>query len=76
MTAIKELTQNGGIQVAPKNRDRLTVYVDSEILERFKVEADSMYRNWSDHMNAILSEYYSRKDESRATKSEGKGGSG
>lgn len=75
MATMKDLTQNGGVQVAPKNRERLTVYVDSELLERFKMESDSMYRNWSDHMNAILSEYYNRKD-SEGAASKSIGGSG
>lgn len=41
-----------------KDRERLTVYVDSEILERFKADADKMYRSMSDHMNAILASHY------------------
>jgi hypothetical protein len=58
----KVLINNGGTQVAEKNRERLTVYVDEAIYNRFRQDADSMYRSLSDHMNAILAEYYKNLD--------------
>ncbi len=65
---------DGGFrQVADKDRVRLTVYVDSAIEERFRRDAEAMYRNLSDHMNAILAEYYSAKEKeaAKADKSDG-----
>ena len=48
--------------MAVKDRDRLTVYVDKAMLERFKIDAEAMYRSMSDHINAVLAEYYARQN--------------
>lgn len=71
------MTKDGGMVTAKKGRDRLTVYVDKDIIARFKVEADTMYRSMSDHINAILVEYYKTKDgPNGVTTRQEKGGGG
>lgn len=63
--------------MAEKDRERLTVYVDSKLERRFREEAEQNYRTLSDHMNAILAEYYAAKDNrSGATTAEEKSGRG
>jgi hypothetical protein len=53
---------SGGNQVADKNRERLTVYVDAAVYDRFRKDAERNYRSLSDHMNAILAEHYSTQN--------------
>lgn len=57
---------DGGSAVAEKDRERLTVYVERRLEQRFRQDADENYRSLSDHMNAILAEYYAEKDARRA----------
>lgn len=67
----------GGNQVADKNRERLTVYVDAAVYERFRKDAERMYRTLSDHMNAILAEHYSTENgasKKAASTEKGRGG--
>lgn len=66
----EESTLNGGSQVAPKNRKRLTIYVDEQKYYRFLREAESMYRSRSDHFNAVLDKYYACENEGNATSPE------
>lgn len=67
--------QIGGQTVtAKKDRERLTVYIDSPVFKRFKLDADSQYRSLSDHMNAILAGYYDKQDEVRVIAAKRNGG--
>lgn len=68
--------QIGGQTVtAKKDRTRLTVYIDSPVFKRFKLDADDQYRSLSDHMNAILADYYGKQDEVRVIAAKRNGGS-
>lgn len=75
-STVSMVEQIGGQTVtARKDRERLTVYIDSPIFKRFKLDADSQYRSLSDHMNAILADYYGKQDEVRAVAAKRNGGS-
>ncbi len=65
----------GQTVTAKKDRTRLTVYIDSPVFKRFKVDADAQYRSLSDHMNAILADYYGKQDEVGAIAARRNGGS-
>jgi hypothetical protein len=53
---------NGGVTVQKKNRERLTVYMDAQLYDRFVSEAGAKYRTLSDHMNAIINAHYEAVD--------------
>jgi hypothetical protein len=49
--------------VADKNKsEKLTVYLTPELDERFREEAERNFRSFSDHMVAILTERYGRRN--------------
>ena len=69
----KQILEKGGERTvaAQKDRERLTIYVDSAYHKKFRSEASSSYRSLSDHMNAILAERYG-KSNGKAARAKGK----
>ncbi len=53
---------NGGGTVQKKNRERLTVYLDEQLYQRFVTEAEENYRSLTDHMNAIIAAHFEAVD--------------
>lgn len=67
-----QILGEGGERVLPaeKGRERLTIYVDANLYNQFRQEAESEFRSYSDQMNSILSERYKeQKTAARASDS-------
>jgi len=73
---VRTTGNNGGGTVQKKNRERLTVYLDEQLYERFVAEAEQKYRSLTDHMNAIVAAHFEAVDAQNAASTIEKDGGG
>ena len=66
----------GGSAVQKKNRERLTVYLDEQLYQRFVAEAEQEFRSLSDHMNAIIAAHFEAVDAQDAASAKNESGGG